>query len=88
VQTVEAIVTLKIPAGTQPGKVLVLRGKGIPHLHRNGKGDQLIQIVVWVPTKLNSEERELLNELSKKENMAPPEGSRSFFEKLRQTLGV
>ncbi len=79
---------LKIPAGTQPGKVLVLRGKGIPHLHRNGKSDQLIQIVVWVPTKLNSEERSLLNDLSKKENMAPPEGSRSFFEKLRQTLGV
>ncbi len=79
---------LKIPAGTQPGKVLVLRGKGIPRLHRNGKGDLLIQIVVWVPTKLNSEERELLKDLSKKENMAAPEGNRSFFEKLRQTLGV
>jgi len=88
VRTLSGEEHLKIPAGTQPGKVLVLRGKGIPHLHRNGKGDQLIQIVVWVPTKLNSEERGLLNDLSKKENMAPPEASRSFFEKLRQTLGV
>lgn len=80
--------TIKIPAGTQPGKVLVLRGKGIPHLHRSGKGDQLIQIIVWVPTKLSSEERTLLSGLSQKENMTPPEGNRSFFEKLRQTLGV
>lgn len=80
--------TVKIPAGTQPGKVLVLRGKGVPHLHRGGKGDQLIQVMVWVPTKLSAEERELLSELSKKENMSPPEGNRSFFEKLRQTLGV
>ncbi|HEX2897280.1 MAG TPA: DnaJ C-terminal domain-containing protein, partial [candidate division Zixibacteria bacterium] len=79
---------IKIPAGTQGGKVLVLRGKGIPHIHRSGKGDQLIQLIVWVPTKLSSEERTLLSELSKKENMAPPEGNRSFFEKLRQTLGV
>lgn len=79
---------IRIPAGTQPGKTLVLRGKGIPHLHRHGKGDQLIQIMVWVPTKLSAEERELLAELAKKENMSPPEGSRTFFEKLRQTLGV
>ncbi len=79
---------IKIPAGTQPGKVLVLRGKGIPRLHHSGKGDQLIQIIVWVPTNLSTEERQLLSELAKKENMAPPEGNRSFFEKLRQTLGV
>jgi len=79
---------IKIPAGTQGGKVLVLRGKGIPHLHRSGKGDQLIQIIVWVPTKLSAEERQLLSELAKKENMTPPEGNRTFFEKLRQTLGV
>ncbi len=88
VRTLSGEEQLKIPAGTQPGKVLVLRGKGIPHLHRNGRGDQLIQLVVWVPTKLNAEEKTLISELSRKENMAPPEGSRSFFEKLRQTLGV
>ncbi len=88
VRTLSGEEQIKIPAGTQPGKVLVLRGKGIPHLHRSGKGDQLIQIIVWVPTKLSAEERQLLSELSQKENMAPPEGNRSFFEKLRQTLGV
>ncbi|MGH8014678.1 MAG: molecular chaperone DnaJ [Candidatus Zixiibacteriota bacterium] len=80
--------TIKIPAGTQPGKILVMRGKGIPRLHRSGKGDQLVQIMVWVPTKLGAEEKQLLTELSDKENMTPPNGSRSFFEKLRQTLGV
>lgn len=79
---------LKIPSGTQPGKVLVLKGKGIPHLHRNGKGDQLIQVNVWVPTKLNAEEKRVLQELSDKENMTPPNGNRSFFEKLRQSFGA
>jgi molecular chaperone DnaJ len=79
---------LKIPSGTQPGKVLVLRGKGIPHLHKSGRGDQLIQINVWVPTKLSAEEKQILQNLAEKENMTPPNGNRSFFEKLRQTFGA
>jgi len=88
VRTLSGEEPLKIPGGTQPGKVLVLRGKGIPHLHRHGKGDQLIQIIVWVPTKLSADERQLLQDLGKKENLTPPEGNKSFFEKLRQTLGT
>jgi len=88
VRTLSGEENLKIPAGTQPGKILVLRGKGIPHLHRHGKGDQLVQIMVWVPTKLSSEEKQLLEEIANNENMTPPNGNRSFFEKLRQTLGV
>lgn len=88
VKTLNGTEQLKIPSGTQPGKVLVLKNKGIPHLHRHGKGDQLVQIAVWVPTKLSAEERALIENLSDKENMTPPEGGRSFFEKLRQTLGV
>ena len=88
VKTLSGEEQLKIPSGTQPGKILVMKGWGIPHLNRHGKGDQLIQITVWVPTKLSSEERSLIEDLSDEENMTPPEGGRSFLEKLRQTLGV
>ena len=79
---------LKIPAGTQPGKVLKMRGRGIPHLHQSGRGDQLVRIHVWVPTKLESKDRELLEKLAGSESFAPPPADRSFFDKLRETLGV
>ncbi|MFZ5980601.1 MAG: molecular chaperone DnaJ [Candidatus Zixiibacteriota bacterium] len=80
--------TLKIPSGTQSGKVLKLRGKGIPHLHQNGKGNQLVQIRVWVPTKLSGQDKKLLDELARSETFKPPEANRSFFDKLKESLGV
>ncbi len=79
---------LKIPAGAQPGKTLKMRGKGIPHLHRNGQGDQLVQIVVWVPTKLSSDDKILLEKLELSESFVPPKANKSFFDKLRDSLGV
>ena len=79
---------LSIPAGTQSGKILKLRGKGIPHLHHNGRGDQLVQVMVWVPTKLSAEDRKALQTLAGSETFKPPKTDRSFFEKLRETLGV
>jgi molecular chaperone DnaJ len=80
--------TLKIPAGTQSGKILKLRGKGIPHLHHAGKGNQLVQVIVWVPNKLNGQDKKLLEELARSDAFKPPEGNKSFFAKLRETLGV
>ncbi|MFH1687208.1 MAG: molecular chaperone DnaJ [bacterium] len=80
--------TLRIPPGTQPGKVLKLRGKGIPRLHHNGRGDQLVRIIVWVPTKLSAEDKRLLQSLASSESFAHPKPSKSFFDKLRETLGV
>jgi len=79
---------LKIPSGTQSGKILKLRGKGIPRLHHTGKGHQLVQVIVWVPTKLSGNDKKLLEELSRSETFIPPEANKSFFEKLRETLGV
>jgi len=79
---------LTIPVGTQSGKVLKLRGKGIPHLHSSGRGDQLVQIIVWVPTRLTAEEKRLLARLEKSEGFKPPRADKSFLEKLRETLGV
>jgi len=79
---------LKIPAGTQSGKVLRIRGKGIPHLHHSGRGDQLVQVMVWVPTKLSAEDKKLMETLSRSEGFKPPKTDKSFFERLRESLGV
>ncbi|MDD4874323.1 MAG: molecular chaperone DnaJ, partial [Dehalococcoidales bacterium] len=56
---------LKIPAGSQSGKVFTLRGKGIQHLRRNAKGDQLVKLIVTTPEKLTKEQRKLFEELEK-----------------------
>ena len=64
VPTVDGPTTLKIPAGTQPGRVLRIRGKGVPHLRDHGRGDQQVRISVAVPTRLSDEQRELLRRLA------------------------
>lgn len=88
VPTLHGEEALKIPAGTQSGKVLKMRGKGIPHLNRTGKGDQLIQVTVWVPDNLSQDDRDLLQRLSESSTFAPPKANKNFFAKLRETLGV
>lgn len=88
VPTLDGTATLKVPAGTQGGKILKLRGKGIGHLNRSGRGDQLVRMIVWVPTKLTGDEKQLLEKLQSAESFKPPSGDKSFFEKLRETLGV
>lgn len=88
VPTLGEEVQLRIPPGTQPGRVLKMRGKGIPRLHHKGQGNLLVQITVWVPTKLNSEDKKTLEKLATAEFFKAPVGGKSFFGKLRETLGV
>jgi molecular chaperone DnaJ len=88
VPTLSGSETLKIPPGTQPGKMFRVRGKGIPHLHHSGKGDLLVRVFVWVPAKLGADDKKLLERLAASENFEPPQADKSFFEKLRETLGV
>lgn len=87
VPTLSGDVKLKIPAGTQSGKLFRLRGKGIPHLRGYGAGDQLVQTVVWVPTNLSSEDKALLEKFAKSTSGQPPKADKSFFDKLRETFG-
>ena len=87
VATLDKPERLKIPSGTQSGKVLKLRGKGLPRLHRNGRGDQLIQVTVWVPTRVSHEDKRTLEKLADSETFKPPKSDKTFFEKLRETLG-
>lgn len=87
VPTLDGNANLKIPPGTQPGKIFRLKGKGIPHLHGYGKGDELIRVSIWVPTHLSSEEKKLLKELTTKEGFKPPKGDKDFFQRLKDSLG-
>ncbi len=85
IPTVEGKVKVKIEAGTQPEKVLRLRGKGLPDVNGYGKGDLLVKVHVWVPQKLTSEERKMLEKLQDSDNFqnGPSENEKSFFEKMR-----
>jgi molecular chaperone DnaJ len=84
VPTLTGKAMLKIDAGTQPGKILRMRNKGIRHLQSSGTGDQLVRVNVTVPQKLNSKEKELLKELGKLPNInSLPDGEqKSFFSKF------
>jgi DnaJ-class molecular chaperone len=62
VETVDGIVKLKIPEGTQPNALIRLKGKGVPHLRGAGRGDQYVQVKVTVPTKLSNKQKDLLHQ--------------------------
>lgn len=86
VPTVEGKAKIKIDAGTQGGKVLRLKGKGIPYVNAYGRGDLLVNISVWTPKSLSSEEKKLLENLRKSENFVPRPGAgdKSFFERMKE----
>ncbi len=85
VPTVNGKAKIKIEPGTQGGKMLRLRGKGLPILQRHGHGDLLIHINVWTPKKVSKEEREILEKLKTSENFIPnPDGDeKGFFQKVK-----
>lgn len=87
VPTLDGPAKLKIPAGTQSGKVFRIKGKGIPSLQGGGRGDQHVRVYVEVPTQLSKEQRELLERfgaLSGGKDSLPQ--SRSFWEKVGDLL--
>ena len=85
VPTVSGKVRIKITPGTQSGKVLRLRGKGLPNVNSYGTGDLLVNVNVWIPKKVTKEEEKVLQGLSKSESFKPnpTDDERSFFKKLR-----
>jgi len=87
VPTVDGPDTLRIPAGTQPGKVLHLRNKGVPHLRGNGRGDQLVVVNVEIPNRLNQEQRELFEQLAKSLGSEVRPQERGFLDWLKEALG-
>ncbi len=71
IPTLQGKAKLTIEPGTQSGKILRMKGKGIPHLHGSGRGDQLVQIHVWTPEKVSKEVREILQQLAKHPEVFP-----------------
>lgn len=87
VPTINGEVDLRIPPGTQPGKIFRLRERGIPHLRGSGRGDELVTVSVQVPNKLTTEQRELFEQLAKTMDPDIKIQQQSFFDKLRDVFG-
>ncbi len=86
VPTIDGKVKIKVDPGTQSGKILRLKDKGIKELNSYQKGDQIIYINVWTPKQLSSQEREALEQLRHSPNFQPNpgKGEKSFFEKIKE----
>ncbi len=86
VPTIDGRAKIKIPAGTQSGKIFRLKGKGFPNVNSYEKGDQLIQVNVWTPQHVSSAEKDILEKLQDSENFKPKpdKNDKSFFDKVRE----
>ncbi|WP_432712925.1 molecular chaperone DnaJ [Pedobacter sp.] len=86
VPTIDGKAKIKIEPGTQSGKLLRLKGKGIPEINSYHRGDEIIHVNIWTPKALSSEERSLLEKLRESPNFKPQPGKndKSFFEKMKE----
>ena len=87
VPTIDGSTKLTIPAGTQPGKVFTLRGKGSPSVHSNSRGDQLVIINVEVPAHLTLDQRKLFEQLAATLGTEVRPQEKSFLDLLKEVLG-
>jgi molecular chaperone DnaJ len=83
VPTLDGAAKIKIEPGTQNGKILRLKGKGFPDINGYGSGDQLIVVSIYVPTKLNQEEKDVLLKLQDSKHFKPDEKDKSFFDRMK-----
>ncbi len=87
VPVLDGIATLKVPAGTQPGTILRLKGKGMPSLRGRGRGDACYQVVVEVPAHISARQRELLEEFQRSSQEGSGPLITSFIERMKKLLG-
>lgn len=85
IPALEGKVKVKVEAGTQPGKILRLRGKGLPDIDGYGKGDLLVKINVWVPKNLSKEDKKVVEKLQEYDIFKPgkTDGKSGFFKKVK-----
>jgi len=88
VPTIDGRAKIKIPPGTQSGKIFRLKGKGFPDVNGYSKGDQLIHVNVWTPQNVTTEEKEMLERLGKSPNFTPQPGKseKSFFDRVKEVF--
>jgi len=86
VPTIDGKAKIKIEPGTQSGKLLRLKGKGIPEVNSYHRGDEIIHVNIWTPKALSSEERTVLEKLRESPNFKPQPGKndKSFFDKMKE----
>lgn len=87
VPTLDGMVKMKVPEGTQSGKVFRLKGKGIPHLQSNERGDQHVRVMVETPQNLSHKQRELLLKFAEVSGEDVNPQSKTFFDKVKELLG-
>jgi molecular chaperone DnaJ len=87
VPTVDGEEKLKIQPGSQPGKMIRMKGKGVPHLRRNGRGDQLVILSVEIPRSLSSEQREIFEQLAQTMGTEALPQEMSLIDRLKELLG-
>ncbi|HEX7692797.1 MAG TPA: DnaJ C-terminal domain-containing protein, partial [Sediminibacterium sp.] len=89
VPTIDGRAKIKIPPGTQSGKIFRLKGKGFPEVQGYGhKGDQLIEVNIWTPQNLDADEKAMLEKLSSSDNFKPKphKSEKNFFDKVREAF--
>jgi molecular chaperone DnaJ len=87
VETLFGTEDVDVAAGTQPGELIRLKGKGIPHLNSRGSGDFYIRFNVWVPTSLSSKEKTALRDLAESDHFKPgAKSNKSFFSKMKEAF--
>lgn len=86
IPTIDGKAKIKIPPGTQSGKIFRLKGKGFPSINSYEKGDQLIHVNIWTPQQVSAEEKAMLEKMQSSGNFVPkPEkNEKSFFDKVRE----
>ncbi len=86
IPTIEGKAKVKIDAGTQGGKVLRLKGKGLPSVNGYGKGDLFVNVNVWTPQHISSEEKKILEQLKNSPNFKPNpgKGDKSFYDRMKE----
>lgn len=78
---------LNIPEGTQPGDVITVRGKGIPHLHSHRQGDLKVVIEVTIPKRLSKRQKELLMAFNDTDNEEDKASKKGLFDKFKDAMG-
>jgi molecular chaperone DnaJ len=88
VPTIDGRAKIKIPAGTQSGKIFRLKGKGFPEVQGYSRGDQLINVNVWTPQSVSPEEKEALDKMAVSGNFKPnpAKGEKSFFDRVKEAF--
>jgi molecular chaperone DnaJ len=89
VPTLDGDFDLKVPAGSQTGRIFRIKEKGVPHLRGRGRGDQLVRVHVVTPQSLDASQKKLFKELARTLDGAKlPQDDKSFFDKVKDTFGA